>query len=477
MSKLRFFLVISLFALLAFAPLPAHAEGGLTVTVEPEVTCTGVNFAISIGGGSGSYLLYLEFGDGETFTVSDFPATSNTISYDYLGGEYIWTVSVADNADPTLTGTAAGTLFVGPNVTLSANLMPPIFDLTAGGVSVDFLAEVNGGIPPLSYAWTFADASSSSSTPDSNAASATYDMEGKYTASVTITDTCGFQGSDSLTILIDDAETSCHPMAQRIADAVNTLLPTRADQIYSCEDIFSIFQGDPDGPNVGFGRLWQAYRLTTKIDELTWEEIRDWHLDGTGWGSLIQLDRFADALDENLTDILFYLEDDAYTLGELRIALRAAVKNDVDFKDALARLDEGLSSSELGQFYRTAAALGIDPATLDTYLASGASLQEIRHAAKLVEQTGGDIIAVLADHVGGQSWGEIKKATNDDKTAEMNTRTAQQIANKYDFVSFEDVLGLFEGDCDHDWSCVRATFREQARDAKEVGPPDDKKPK
>jgi PKD repeat protein len=476
MAQRRIFLVISLFALLAFAPPPAHAEGVLIITVDPEVTCDGVNFAISISGGSGSYLLYMEFGDSETLTAADFTASSYPISHVYLGGEYPWNVSVADNADPTLAGTAAGIIFVGPKVNLTTNLMPPVFDIIEGAVSVDFVAEVNGGLPPLSYAWTFANASSSTSTSDSNTGSATYDMEGKYTASVTVMDTCGFQGSDSLTILIDDPESSCHPMAQRIADAVNTLLPTRADQLYSCEDIYSIFQGDPNGSNVGFGRLWQAYRLTERIDELTWEEIRDWHLDGAGWGLLIQLDRFADTLDENITDILAYLEDDAYTLGDLRTALRIAAQSEVDFEDALSRLAEGISSGELKQFYRTATTLGIDPATLDAYLESGASLQEIQHAAKLAEQTGGEITAVLQAHAGGQSWGELKKAYADEKTTDKNTRTAQQIADKYG-VPVEDVMGLFEGDCINDWSCVRAIIREQARNVNEQGPSDKKKPK
>ena len=80
---------------------------------------------------------------------------------------------------------------------------------------------------------------------------------------------------------------------------------------------------------------------------------------------------------------------------------------------------------------------------------------------------------MLADHVAGQSWGEIKKANDEDKATEKNTRTAQQIADKYG-VSLEQVMGLFEGDCHNDWSCVRAFFREQAREAKEVGPPKDK---
>jgi hypothetical protein len=29
--------------------------------------------------------------------------------------------------------------------------------------------------------------------------------------------------------------------------------------------------------------MWQAYRLATQMEDLTWEQIVQWHLDVGGW--------------------------------------------------------------------------------------------------------------------------------------------------------------------------------------------------
>ena len=78
---------------------------------------------------------------------------------------------------------------------------------------------------------------------------------------------------------------------------MSSIFPDRADQVYTCKDIFDIFEGAIFGYHVGFGRMWHAYQLTQKIDELSWEDILDWHLNYSGWGILQQLDRFAGLLD------------------------------------------------------------------------------------------------------------------------------------------------------------------------------------
>jgi hypothetical protein len=66
--------------------------------------------------------------------------------------------------------------------------------------------------------------------------------------------------------------------------------------LYTCEDIFAIFQGSLTGNQLGFGRMWHAVKLAATLEDMTWEEILQWQLDGTGWGLLAQLDRFAETL-------------------------------------------------------------------------------------------------------------------------------------------------------------------------------------
>ena len=149
--------------------------------------------------------------------------------------------------------------------------------------------------------------------------------------------------------------------------------------------VFDIFTGGLTGSQLGFGILKHAIKLSSSIEDLTWEEIRDWHLDGTGWGLLVQLDRYADALEDvGIGDLLELVGSGEYTLGDIRAALRTAVRYDSDFDDAMARLAAGTSPGQLGQLYRTSQELGIDAADLDALLSSGVSLADVRHAGILV---------------------------------------------------------------------------------------------
>jgi PKD repeat protein len=64
-------------------------------------------------------------------------------------------------------------------------------------LSVDFKADVEGGTPPLKYAWTFGDG-----TPDSNEQNPkhTYQKAGKYRADLSVTDSGGDSDTDYIEI-------------------------------------------------------------------------------------------------------------------------------------------------------------------------------------------------------------------------------------------------------------------------------------
>ena len=322
---------------------------------------------------------------------------------------------------------------------------------------------------------------------------------------MTVSDTCGFTASDTLTVIVvdpeEDADDVCHPMAQRIAEAVSGLFPDQAEQLYSCDDIFDIFEGALFGGTLGFGRMWHAYQLAENIEDLTWETILDWHLNYSGWGALVQLDRLADLLEEEgIEDLIRLVSSEEYTLNNIRTAVRSVVRYDVEFDDALERVAAGANPGELGQFYALVANLGVEPADLDPYLEQGSTVNDLRHAAQLAERTDSDWEEIAAARAEDNSWGAIGQALRlaDGETSaleilavgvqeyreleheadratqeeEQNQKTAEHLAQQYG-AEPGDVMALFNGECEGEWSCVRTTLREQER-TQQTSPQDER---
>jgi non-ribosomal peptide synthetase component F len=149
--------------------------------------------------------------------------------------------------------------------------------------------------------------------------------------------------------------------------------------------------------------------------------------------------------------------------------------------------------------------LEVDPDVLDGYLESGVSLAELRHAAKVAEQTDSDWEMVADAHAADHGWGEIKQAfrlsseeagfttimdigvqeyrrqqredSREERQTEREVRStnskATQIANQ-NGVSEAEVVAIYDGACEGDWGCVRAHFRELSRNEARGGPPEGK---
>jgi len=475
---------------MALTPVSALAAGELELLVDVSVICDVATFQAGVVDGvSASYTFDWDFGDTETLTLVSPTANLDPVEHTYpAAAEYGWSLSVMDAEGGT--GEANGTVLIeGPMVTLTSDPFPPLVTLEGGSASVDFMATVEGGQEPYSYTWDLDGDGKSDPESEPGKASFTYIEAGKFQASVIVTDDCGLAAEDTLPVVVTDPEAeACHPMAQRIADAVNTLFPNQAETLYTCEDIFAIFQGSPSGSQVGFGRLWHAYKLTQTMEELTWEEIRDWHLAGNGWGLLVQLDRFADTLEElELRDLVDRVLSGESSVGDIRHAVAAVVRYEADFEDALARLAEGSSPGELGRLYRTAQDLGVEPSALDQYLTDGATLQELNHASRLASRTGSDWQQVLEAHAAGESWGEINRAEHSansegisnsetspkevrdqsreeaqgERDANRDQKMAERLAKQYG-VPVSQVWALLNGSCTGDWGCVRSALRQSS---------------
>ena len=506
MTGKKIFQSVIVLMLLLGAPVAAFADAGLPIGVKTTVNCDNVGFDIDLPDGFGPYTVRLEFGDEEDFEAIEQPAGLLEVPYTYPSqGEYAWKLIVADNG--SILGEANGIVSIdGPVVVLNSDPMPPLLTIESGAASIEFSAEVSGGVGPYTYAWdldedglpdTGLSGMSVELPPFSLTADYTYSTGGKHPATVWVSDSCDLSHTDTLTVVVvdpeDDPGDACHPTAKKIADAVNSLLPYRADDTYTCEDIFDIFEGSLTGNHTGFGRLWHAYQLTQTIPDLTWEEIRDWGLDSSGWGALTQLNRFADTLDEfGIRELFDLVVNGDNTVGEIRTAARAAVRYEADFSDALIRLSEGAKTGELGQFYKLAAEMGVDPTMLDQYLEEGMSLSELSHAAKMSERVGADWEEVIAAKGSDHSWGDISQAyrmANDGVTvddiltqgvqeyreflrneekltrederaalkAEQDDKTAARLSKQYEFTGDIDVLFA---ECEGSWGCVRKKLKD-----------------
>ena len=489
MRNSRLFTAIAAISI-AVTPVSAQAAGELDVQVEVSVDCDLAMFQAEVVEGVSTYSFDWDFGDSEILSQLGQPANPEPVPHTYpAAGEYDWSLIVMDLDGGT--GEANGTVPIeGPVVTLTSDPFPPLLMLEGGSASVDFTATVEGGLAPYTYTWDLNGDGLPDPESGTGTATFTYTEAGKFQASVLVVDDCGLAAEDTLPVVVTDPEAeACHPMAQRIADAVNTLFPNQAETLYTCEDIFAIFQGSLTGSQVGFGRLWHAYKLSQTMEELTWEEIRDWHLAGNGWGLLVQLDRFADTLEQvGLRELVDRVLSGEASVGDIRQAVRAVVRYEADFEDALARLAEGANPGQLGQLYRTAQDLGVEPNALDQYLTDGASLAELNHASRLASRTGSDWQLVLEAHASGQSWGEINQAersANSDDTPNSkrgpkddrekprgeaqeegettrDQKMAARLAKQFG-VSESEVWALLSGTCAGDWGCVRSTLRQGSK--------------
>lgn len=489
---------VILFTGLASTTGVAAADGGdLAITVA-DVTvgdCGEISFYFEWENGSGDDLYFMDFGNGDTTEIVETSESSITIPYTYLvEGDYQWSFQINDVIVTEILSLA------GPEVLLSSSPFPPLFVVGDAG-DVDFTTTATGGSLPYTYAWDL-DGDGVFEGETGDMASFAYTEVGKYYPQVLVTDSCGFTGTDSIPVVVANPEDACHPTAQKIADGVNTIFPNQANDLYTCEDVYALFENESEENNLGFGRMWKAYHLAESMEELTWEDILDWHLNESGWGSLLQLDRFADLLeDHDLPELMGLVMSDEYSLGDVRTAVRSVTRYEADFEDALARILEGATTGELGQFYKLAADLEADVEVLDAYLADGLTLAELKHTSKFADRMEADWTEVADARSLADSWGDInqayhlatdevsaaeilsigvqdykellreedKAAKEDQKEAQTEAKTqntADKLAEQFS-AEFGEVMNLFNGECAGEWSCVRSALKDQKRELAE----------
>ncbi len=392
----------------------AQGAEELIITVTPVIQCGDVEYTISWENGSPPYLVSMDYGDMDTSGLPlEVNSKSTILTHTYTDqGEYEWTVRVEEKVEEGLIGLGGLAVDIitidGPAVTLTSVPFPPLVVLDVDDGTVEFTATAEGG----TYAWNL-DGNWVDAGETGNTASFEYTIAGKYQAQVKVTDSCEFVSTATLPVVVVESEELCHPTALKIANGVNSLFPSQSGDVYSCEDIYDIFSGSLTGDQLGFGRMWKAYNLALTMEELTWEDIRDWHLDVGGWGALLQLDRFSELLeDHSIGDLMALVISEEFSLGDVRTAARSVTRYEADFEDALSRIAEGANAGELGQLYKLAADLGVEPSAIDEYLADGLTLSELKHTANFADRMEVPWTVIAEFRASADSWGDIKQAYN-----------------------------------------------------------------
>ncbi|MBN1265430.1 MAG: PKD domain-containing protein [Anaerolineales bacterium] len=463
------------------------------ITVTPSIDCIKTQFDILIADAAVPYQVEILFGDGEGLVEEDVESTSLEFEYTYPGeGVYAWTVTVVDAAG-TVLSSEGEILLEGVDAALNSMPFPPILTWQEGGVNVEFLLEATGSNSPKTAQWDLDGDGiwELEGAPVDVPQIHVYAEPGIYQAAVRVSDSCGFVDTDTLLVVIEERneeepadDGSCHPAAVRIADALALLPDGLVEQDYTCEQIEGFFNGDLTGSQLGFGRMWHAYRLVSDFETLTWEQVRDWHLDGTGWGLLLQLDRWSDTMaDLELGPLVGSVLSGDVEIKDVRQAVRTASLYDVPYEDVMVYIDQGLNTGDLNQLFKLAKEYGLTQADLTAYMEAGYSVVDIKQAVSFADRTGLELTVVLEQHAAGTSWGEMHKETRDlaeeaqrdedqsetpdhaqgnpSSQENKDQRTAEQLARQYD-CSVEEVTALYSSECD--WPCVRSQLRDGAAD-------------
>ena len=164
----------------------AAPDSGLSpLTVQFDCVATGINLP---------YLYQWDFGNGQ-FSSLQSP------SYTYTqAGDYVATCTVTDVDGDSAADTAQVQVITDLDISLQIQASP------TGGLApltVNFVSQVTGGNPPLTYAWDFGDGGTSD-LPDPGYE---YTGVGTFQAVLDVTDSDGDTARDSVTISVGDSTT------------------------------------------------------------------------------------------------------------------------------------------------------------------------------------------------------------------------------------------------------------------------------
>jgi PKD repeat protein len=165
----------------AYTPLSVSA---LLASPDPAILGEAVNFTASATGGTPPYTFSWAFGDGG------------------LGGNlssitHVYTTNGPFEAQITVSDVDGGLSRGFVNVTIKLEALAGSSDTSgASPLTVSFVGQAQGGVPPYRFEWSFGDGSKSSIQDPQH----TYNSSGHYIAALTVTDSRNNMSSSSLSI-------------------------------------------------------------------------------------------------------------------------------------------------------------------------------------------------------------------------------------------------------------------------------------
>lgn len=175
-----------------YTPLSVSA---IQATPNPALLGEAVNFTASAAGGTPPYTFSWAFGDGG------------------LGGNlssitHIYTTDGPFDAEVTVTDAAGGTARGFVNVTIQLQALAGS-TVTSGPypLTVSFIGQAQGGVPPYRYSWSFGDGATSTLQNPRY----TYDSSGHYTVVLTVTDSRDNVSTSALSIQVGGSLSSGIP--------------------------------------------------------------------------------------------------------------------------------------------------------------------------------------------------------------------------------------------------------------------------
>jgi len=211
-----------------------------------------VTFTATETGGVGNVSLSWDFGDNSSSTENPTTHTYTT------SGSFLVSVTASDAYGVSTTSTRTVNVVASLGASLTFSLSSP-----HAGDNIIFVASATGGVRPYNYSWSFGDSTTGSGSPVSH----TYQSDGSYIVTLTLTDTNNQTANTNETITVKHRDESCHARADCVWNIFQTVnfkaIESSGTALYIFTWIFASFYNPSGlGREIGLPLMlaWESLR-------------------------------------------------------------------------------------------------------------------------------------------------------------------------------------------------------------------------
>jgi len=211
-----------------------------------------VTFTATETGGVGNVSLSWDFGDNSSSTENPTTHTYTT------SGFYPVSVTAIDANGVSTTSTQTVNVVASLGTIFTFSPSSP-----HAGDNITFVASTPGGVQPYNYSWSFGDSTTGSGSPVSH----TYQSDGSYVVTLTLTDTNNQTANTNETITVKHRDESCHARADCVWNIFQTVnfkaIESSGTALYIFTWIFASFYNPSGlGREIGLPLMlaWESLR-------------------------------------------------------------------------------------------------------------------------------------------------------------------------------------------------------------------------